>query len=99
MAYTGSIAKERVGNGIRFLDDNYPDFREYVDPDQVIIRSATQCMLVRASRMDITVAATKHALQHADLVRLAFSIPKDNLASDWDLLQIEWMKQAFGIGA
>ena len=97
MADTALAPEEKVGNGIRFLDDNYPGFRGWVVPDQVKMRSANECMLFRASRMSFWVVTTKHDLTHADLVRLGFSIPKDSPVSEWDLLQAEWMKHAFGI--
>jgi hypothetical protein len=70
---TDPVIKERVRNGMAFLDERMPGWRERIDIDTLNIESCTSCALAQATGEDYRIAIESHRLSMEQRCRLGFT--------------------------
>ena len=94
---TKLTVQEKVANGIEFLEEHYPGFRERVDKSTLSMRNGGLCMFAQASGLRYVDAVNKHGLSTDDAIRLGFdvsyNISRAVRTYAYGELEAEWLRQ------
>ena len=85
-----------VARGGPFLDENYPDWKERVNPYTINMAGPKDCLLAQASGTDYHQARSNLRLKFEGSCALGFNVPSGSLnLSATSFLKDEWIRQYF----
>lgn len=74
---------EKIQDGVKWLDENYPNWRDKVDPDTLNIGSDCGCILGQVNKK-YTDTLKQHGLSHRQACELGFNVPDDIIDEYFD---------------